>query len=77
MAGKPRLAPDQLTDWQSRLATAAAELHRLRGDAQEAELELRATILEAFAAGLSVTPIMEATGLSLGRIYQIKRGTRR
>lgn len=77
MAGKPRLAPDTLETWKARLSEAAERLRTLRDEATEAELELRALILEAFEAGLSVTPIMQATGLSLGRVYQIKRGTRR
>lgn len=77
MAGKPRLASDLLTDWQERLTAAAQRVKTARDDAVAAELELRALILEAFAAGLSVTPIVQATGLSLGRVYQIKRGTRR
>lgn len=52
-------------------------MRTLRDRSTQAELELRALILDAFAAGLTVTPIVAATGLSLGRVYQIKRGTRR
>lgn len=71
------MAVDQLTAWQNRLTAAADRMRSMRDEASAAELELRALILEAFAAGLSVTPIVQATGLSLGRVYQIKRGTRR
>jgi hypothetical protein len=77
MASKPKVTPDQLARWKETLAEAAAALERARGDATKAEQAFRACVLDAFEAGLSVTPIMEATGKSLGRIYQIKRGTRR
>lgn len=77
MAGKPRTPPDQLEQWQKRLRAATDAMHQLREQAMEAELAFRATVNDAFDAGLSSTPIVEATGLSLGRIYQIKRGTRR
>jgi len=77
MASKPKVTPELLADWKKQLSVAAAEMHKQRDKAAEAELALRTCIQEAFAAGLSVTPIMDATGLSLGRVYQIKRGTRR
>jgi hypothetical protein len=77
MAGKPRLSPDALAEWQLKLSAAAEDMHKLRENAMDAELRLRALINDAFDAGLSVTPICEATGMSLGRVYQIKRGTRR
>ena len=77
MAHKPKAAPELVEDWQGRLVDAAAELTKRRDDAAAAEQALRTCIQQAFEAGLSVTPIMEATGLSLGRCYQIKRGTRR
>jgi hypothetical protein len=48
-----------------------------REEALSAEEELRVCVREAFDAGLSVTPISEATSLSISRIYQIKRGVRR
>lgn len=77
MAVKQKLSPEQLDQWKASLAEATARLNKKRDEAAEAELDLRTCILAAFAAGLSVTPIMEATGYSLGRVYQIKRGTRR
>lgn len=64
-------------EWKERLVAATATLDKARTDAVAAEMDFRACVLGAFEAGLSVTPIMEATGKSLGRIYQIKRGTRR
>ena len=36
-----------------------------------AEEELRVCVREAFIAGLTFTPISEATGLSTARIYQM------
>jgi hypothetical protein len=77
MAHKPKAAPEVVDDWKARLVEAMAEMTKRRDEAAAAEQALRATVQSAFAAGLSVTPIMEATGLSLGRVYQIKRGTRR
>lgn len=77
MAGRARLAPDLREEWQTRLRSAAGQMRHDRDKALESELELRATIVEAFEAGLSVTPIVQSTGLSLGRVYQVKRGTRR
>jgi hypothetical protein len=72
-----RATVDVVEHWKEQLVAATATLEKARTDAVEAEMAFRACVLGAFEAGLSVTPIMEATGKSLGRIYQIKRGTRR
>jgi hypothetical protein len=77
MAHKPKAAPEVVQEWKAKLAEAAAALDQAREAAAVAEQAFRACVVDSFDAGLSVTPIMEATGRSLGRIYQIKRGTRR
>jgi hypothetical protein len=45
-----------------------------RNDAWKAELVLREKVRDAFAEGVTVGPIKEATNLSTPRLYQIKNG---
>lgn len=77
MASRPRPSAGQLRTWQRKLERKAGQMRTLRGRSTQAELELRALIVDASAAGLTVTPIVVATGLSPGRVHQIRRGTRR
>ena len=77
MARRPKPATENVATWTSILQNAAAELEQKRAEARFVEENLRTCIREAFEAGLTVEPIMAATGLSLGRVYQIKRGVRR
>jgi hypothetical protein len=77
MANKPR-PPDDLVDtWSTVLTEASEDLQRKRTEAMQAEDVLRITVRDAFDAGLTVTPIADATGLTVSRLYQIKRGVRR
>lgn len=59
-----------------KLTDARQALDDARQAATDAEMALRETIIEAFAAGLSGTPIGEATRYTISRIYQIKAGRR-
>jgi hypothetical protein len=77
MVNKAKPAPDVLASWQLMLAEATEDLALKRQEVAVAEEMQRVCIREAFDAGLAVTPIREATGLSVGRLYQIKQGLRR
>ena len=58
---------DLATSWSE-----ATEYLKLEREAAlSAEEELRVCVREAFNAGLTFTPISEATGLSTARIYQM------
>lgn len=63
-------------EWTRRLKEARSQLEAARSAADEADQAFRATVREAFAAGLTVVPIQEATGLTTSRLYQIKAGRR-
>lgn len=67
---------EQLDVWMPRLIAATEHMRVKRQEAIDAEHELRDCIRDAFADGLTVNPIMEATGYSQGRCYQINRGVR-
>jgi hypothetical protein len=77
MANKPKPPEDLVDTWSTMLADASDDLQKKRGEALRAEDVLRICVRDAFDAGLTVTPIREATGLTVSRLYQIKRGVRR
>jgi hypothetical protein len=62
---------DLVASWSAKLTEATEYLKLKREEALSAEEELRVCVREAFNAGLTVTPISEATGLSTARIYQM------
>lgn len=59
--------------WSERLATSRREYEEAR---DEAYAKFCDDVRGAFGAGLSVTPIVKATGLTPSRLYQIKGGRR-
>jgi len=62
--------------WAQKLRAARNALEQARSAADQADEAFRATVRAAFAAGLTVVPIQEATGLTTSRLYQIKAGRR-
>jgi hypothetical protein len=76
VANKPKPPPDVEEHWRKVLREATVELQRKRAEALRAEHFQRMCVRDSFDAGLSVTPIREETGLTVSRLYQIKRGTR-
>jgi hypothetical protein len=72
MANRKR-APREVEDrHRSILSAAAGKLAAKREEAWQAELVLREKVRDAFAEGVTVGPIKEATSLSTPRLYQIK-----
>jgi hypothetical protein len=76
MANKAKPSPDLLAGWMVRLTAATEELQEARTTSALAEKQLRLMIREAFDDGLAAPMIAEATGLTISRLYQIKRGVR-
>jgi hypothetical protein len=66
----------QVREWQVRLSAARDRLEAAREEADAADEAFRQIVCDAFDAGLSVTPIQMAVGLTASRVYQIKRGRR-
>jgi hypothetical protein len=69
-----RKSPDPAITWRwvGVLRPAAEELARLRTDVEQAEQVLGKAVRAAFAEGVLVGPMMQATGLSGSRLYQLK-----
>lgn len=69
-----RKKPDPaITDrWVTELRQVSQRLGRRRRAVEEAELELENAVQGAFAEGVLVGPMKEATGLSGSRLYQLK-----
>lgn len=76
MVGKTRWDPTLVEVWTVRLKAARRRLEDARGETAAAEESFRDTVRNAFEAGLSVTPMHHATGLTKNRLYQIKQGRR-
>jgi hypothetical protein len=77
MANKPKPLTELLATWIVMLAEAIEYLKLKRAEALRAKEELRVSIREAFDAGLAATPMRDATGRSVQRLYRIKRRGRR
>lgn len=52
------------------------ERRRIEQALDDSDEKLRTLVVAAFGLGLSVRPIMDATGLSKSRVYQIRDGRR-
>ena len=76
MARRRAVAPEVVDEWTTRLHDARRELEEINELRDQRIAQYRATICNAFAAGLSVTPIKAATGYTTSRLYQIKSGRR-
>jgi hypothetical protein len=76
MPNHPKATADVVAYWKDILVAANEELKRKRAEALRAEEVRDACVRDAFEAGLTVYPVREATGLSVGRIYQINQGVR-
>lgn len=72
MAKRRRPDPAITERWTGELRPLSAKLTRRRKMVDETEAELGDAIRAAFAEGVLVGPIKEATGLSGSRCYQIK-----
>lgn len=72
MAKRRRPDPAITEKWVEVLRHLSQKLQRRRKAADEAEAELGGAIRGAFAEGVLVGPIKEATGLSGSRCYQVK-----
>jgi hypothetical protein len=72
MANRKRAPKDVEARHRAILARAAAKMVAKRDEAWKAELDLREKVRAAFAEGVTVGPIKEATGLSTPRLYQVK-----
>jgi hypothetical protein len=75
-AGRTASQPELYDAWTARLRAARDRLQAIRDAAEVAEQERDQTIVGAFEAGLPVTPIQYATGLTSTRCYQIRAGRR-
>jgi hypothetical protein len=58
------------------LGSLAAQRAVAKGDLDVIENELHKTVILAFNRGVTVRPIMDATGFSKSRCYQIRDGRR-
>ena len=76
MANRPRPDDKLIAAETKKLQKAVAKRERTQGAAEDAEMELRQTICDAFDNGLSAHYISIATGLTVSRCYQISRGVR-
>lgn len=74
MANRKRAPKDVEARHRAILTSAAGTMVKKRNDAWKAELVLREKVRDAFAEGVTVGPIKEATNLSTPRLYQIKNG---
>lgn len=69
-------SPELIQKWMDQLSDSRNRLEEARAKTDEAYASHCADIRGAFAAGLSVVPIREATGKTSSRLYQIKGGRR-
>jgi FAD/FMN-containing dehydrogenase len=76
VAGKGWQPPEVVAEWMARLKQGRVALEKARLEHEEAEEAFKRLVRAAFEAGLSVTPIKAATGLTTSRVYQIKAGRR-
>jgi hypothetical protein len=77
MVNKAKAPNDLVASWAAILAR-ASDAQRKKEEEHDRATEFRdVCVRDAFDAGLTVDPISDATGLSVGRLYQIKRGVRR
>jgi hypothetical protein len=58
------------------LLTVSAERNQLQASMIDADVRIATFVREAFRAGMTVGPIVDATGLSKARIYQLRDGRR-
>lgn len=72
MAKRKQPDPAITERWVGVLQKLAQQLARRRKLVEEAEQELGDAVRAAFAEGVLVGPMKEATGLSGSRLYQIK-----
>jgi len=76
MANRPRPPANVLKTEIAKIEKAVKRRERAERASEEAEMDLRQVICDAFDNGLSASYISEATGLSISRLYQIGRGVR-
>jgi hypothetical protein len=67
---------DTVKALSTRLFEAVEDLKVKRAEAYRAEERLRTCVVDAFDAGMGAQAIREATGYTISRLYQIRRGTR-
>lgn len=77
MANRPRPTAEVLKVEVSKIDKAVKKRDKTRQAAEEAEMDLRQVICNAFDNGLSASYMAEATGLTISRLYQIGRGVRK
>ena len=76
MANRPRPSEELWNREAAKLQAAIDERDAAQKAATAADMKLRRVIKAAFKNGLSASYISEASGLTISRLYQIKRGTR-
>ena len=76
MANRPRPTEELWEREVAKLVNAINERDEAQKAANAADMKLRRVIKAAFKNGLSASYISEASGLTVSRLYQIKRGTR-
>lgn len=76
MANRPRPSEELWEKEVAKLQQAVTERDEAQKAAHTADMRLRRVIKAAFKNGLSASYISEATGLTVSRLYQVKRGTR-
>lgn len=72
MAKRTRPDPVITDRWVARITMLSQELSRRRKRVEESEQELGDAVRSAFAEGVLVGPMKQATGLSGSRLYQLK-----
>jgi len=76
MANRPRPTEAVWEREVAKLEKAVHERDAAQKEAVRADMALRKAIKTAFNNGLSASYISEATGLTISRLYQVKRGVR-
>lgn len=76
MANRPRPSDELWEKEVAKLQAAIDERDAAQKAATAADMKLRRVIKAAFKNGLAASYISEASGLTVSRLYQIKRGTR-
>lgn len=76
MANRPRPTEELWETETTKLKKAVDARDAAQKEAHQADMALRKAIKSAFKNGLSAPYISEATGLTVSRLYQVKRGTR-
>jgi hypothetical protein len=71
---KSSLPPEELQELLDRLAQATTRTNMAREVYERENEHLKATVREAFSLGVPAGPIMDSTGLSDSRLYQIRDG---